>query len=218
MTLTCLAATGGVWGKLEPLWKQVCKERGDPEYVHMTDLWARQGIFEGWDEDQRDYLIEGLTSVLVPFMDYPALQSFTCQVDLVQHAKWKQRNNLPNPSRFCARIVFPQMVDWFYRPQQGVFVDVIDVFFDRNELFMRHIRADWQSNKIRRKYPIWNLVRVITDVEMKKIVPLQMADLICWGHHRVATYTHARPWEIDFQGWVTAVGAKNLVRGTITPM
>jgi hypothetical protein len=45
-----------------------------------------------------------------------------------------------------------------------------------------------------------------------------MADLICWGHHRVATYTHPRPWEIDFQGWVTAVGAKNLVRGTITPM
>jgi hypothetical protein len=218
MTLTCLAATEDVWGLLEPLWKQVCKEHGDVPYVHMTDLWSCEGIYKGWKEEQRDAFINALVAMLMPFMDYPNLQQFTCQVDLAAHARWKTRRNLPSPARFCARIAFPQMVDWFYRPQQSIAVDVIDAFFDQNELFMRHIRADWKSKKIKQQYPIWNLVRVIEEADMKKTPALQMADFICWGHHRVATYIHPRPWEIDFQGWVTAVSAKNAVRGTVTPL
>jgi hypothetical protein len=99
-----------------------------------------------------------------------------------------------------------------------VFVDVVDVFFDQNEPFMRHIRADWKSKQIRKHHPVWNLVRVIEEVDAKKTPPMQMADFICWGHQRVSTYEHERPWEIDWQGWVTAVGAKNAVRGSVTPL
>jgi hypothetical protein len=218
MTLTCLAATDNIWQQLEPLWVKVCKERGDVPYIHMTDLWACKGIYKGWDEFDRNYLINGLQTLFLPFMDNPELQQFTCQIDLASYARWRRVKHLPDPARFCTRIAFPQMVDWFYRPQKGVFVDVIDAFFDRNEPFMRHIRADWQSKKSRNNWPVWNLVRVIEEVDMTRTIPLQMADLICWGHHRVATYEHPRPWEIDHQGWVTAVGAKNVVRGQVTPL
>ena len=173
MTLTCLAATEDVWAKLESGWRQVCKDHGDVPFIHMTDLWTCNGIYKGWDQDQRDNLIQGLMAMWAPFMDYPNLQQFTCQVDLAAYERWKRKRNLPAPSRLCTRIAFPQMVEWFYKPTQNVFVDVVDVFFDQNEPFMRHIRADWKSKQIRKQHPVWNLVRVIEEVDAKKTPPMQ---------------------------------------------
>jgi hypothetical protein len=218
MTLTCLAATESMWREVESRWLDETKKHGDPAYLHMTDLMAipPRGIYEGWSEDQVDGLVWGLIESLCSFMDRPNLQSFTCRVNLAAYEKWKLVRRLTAPSRLCVRIAFPQMVEWFLRPQRDVFLDVIDVFFDRNESFMRHIRADWKSEKIRREYPVWNLVRVIEETDIKATPALQMADFICWGFHRQGTYTHPRPWEVDDHHYTIAVRASNAVRGTFT--
>jgi hypothetical protein len=213
MTLTCIAATEAVWPEIEMKWLQAKKQYGDPDYIHFTDLMALEGIYKGWSVDQRNDLVRGLIEALSSFMDHPQFHSFTCRVNLAAYDRWKVVRKLPNPARFCARIAFAPMVDWFYLPEQGAFVDVIDMFFDRNEPFMRHIRADWQSTAIRKKYPLWNLVRVIEDVEMKKTPPLQIADMVCWGFHRQGTYTHPQPWVVDFENYTIAVRASNAVRG-----
>jgi hypothetical protein len=213
ITLTCIASTSEVWRELESAWKQMLKDCGDVPYLHMTDLWSFNGIYEGWSEDQRNDLVYGLLSVLNSYMDNPWISSFTCEVDLAAYERVKFVRNLPVPPRLCARIVFPKVVNWFYRPSSKIFVDAIDVFFDRNEPFMHHIRSDWKSEKMRRAHPIWNLVRVVEEVDMKLTPPVQMADMICWGYHRQASYDHPKPWEIDSDGHTAAVRCANAIRG-----
>ena len=218
MTLACIAATEEVWSQLQPAWESTCKERGDPDHIHMTDLWSMHKIYEGWSEEQRDYLVDGLVTTLTAFRDNPWIHLFVCEVDLAAHDRLKEQLNLPSPERLCARVLFPQIMDWFYRPSESLFVDTIDVFFDRGERFMRHIRADWESKKLRKQYPVWNLVRVIEAVNMKRTPPLQMTDFACWGHHRQATYIRPKPWEYDFEGHSAAVRAGSSLRWTRTPI
>jgi hypothetical protein len=191
------------------------KERGNPAYIHMTDLMATppQGIYEGYSEGDRQYLIDGVLSVLNSFMDDPWINSFTCEVDLAAHQRLIGVRNLPNPARICARIVFSKITDWFYRPSSNVFVDAIDIFFDRGEPFRHHLRADWQNPTMRRLHPIWNLVRVIEEVDMTLTPPIQMADVICWGYHRQSSYTKREPWTCDHFGYTTAVRCANALRG-----
>jgi hypothetical protein len=214
MTLTCLAATESLWPEIKSKWLETKKQHGDPAYVHMTDLMALQGIYKGWSTYQRDGLIRALIEALSSFMDHPELPSFTCRVNLEAFNRWKTRKELPASERICARIVFPHLVEWFYRPDQATSVNLMDVSFDQNEPFMRHVRADWTSGKIRDEYPIWNLIRSIEEADMKSTPSLQMADIICWGFHRQGTYTHPEPWLVDFDEYTTAVGAANAVRGT----
>jgi len=216
MTLTCVAAIESVWSEIEAKWLQVKRECGDPDYVHMTELMALQGIYKTWSEEQRDELIWRLIEALNSFMDRPGLQSFTCRVNLEAYERWSLVRDHPNPARLCARIVFPQMLDSFCGPAQGVLVDLMDIFFDQNEPFMRHIRADWQSKKIRDQYPVWNLVRRIDEADMKTTLGIQIADMICWGVHRQGTYIHPEPWLVDEHGYTIAVRSANAIRGKFT--
>jgi hypothetical protein len=216
ITLTCIAATEQVWIDLQSKWDEMRKERGNPSYIHMTDLMANppQRIYEGWSDGDREYLIDGLLSVLNSFMDNPWINSFTCEVDLAAHKRLIGIRNLPNPARICARVVFSKIVNWFYRPSSNVFVDAMDIFFDRGEPFSHHLRADWINPTMRKLHPVWNFVRVIEQVDMKLTPPIQMADLICWGYHRQSSYEKPEPWTYDHFGYTTAVRCANGLRGT----
>lgn len=180
--LTCVAADDVVWTELEEKWKQVLKERGNAPYLHMTDAISLNGVYEGWTPEERDDLIEGCLSVLNSYMDNPRIHSFTASVDLAAYDRWKSSKKHPSPERLCVRIVFPHVLDWY-----GTFSDRIigmtHFYFDRNEPFMRHIRADWENKRIRRLYPAWSLVKTIEAIPMQTTPQLQMADLICWGFH-----------------------------------
>ena len=216
ITLTCVAATEAVWPLVEAEWRKAKEACGDPEYIHMTDLMACHGIYEGWSIDDRDELVHSLAIALKGFMDHPHLHAFTCRVDLRSYERWKLVRSHPSPARLCARIVFPEIIDWFYRPENLMVCDVMDIFFDRNEQFMRHIRADWKSDKIRKQYPIWNLVRVIEEVEMKSTPAMQIADFVCWGFHRQGTYQKPEPGTYDFNNYTIAVTTSNAIRGKFT--
>ncbi len=186
MTLTCVAADESVWENLEPAWEEIRKARGNPAYIHMTDLMALpvpRGIYKGWSIRQRDHLIDGLLGVLFSFSDNPRIHTCTATVDLMAHARVNRRRSLPAPERICARLVFPEITEWYGR-FPDLILDVIDAFFDQGEPFMRHVLDDWTSKKFKKRFPFWNMVRTVAPVVMEHTPPVQMADVICWGWQR----------------------------------
>jgi hypothetical protein len=218
MTLTCLAANDQTWGEVESVWVKAKHDHGNPAYIHMTDLMACKGIYQGWLDTDRDGLLNALIEAISPFKNHNWLRSFSTWIDIPAWERYRNENNHPAPARLCSRLVFPQMVDWFYSPNTGIFVNVIDAFFDSGEPFMHHIRADWNSNHIRRMCPVWNLVRTVEPADSKLAPALQMADMVCWGFHHQRTYHHPRPWEVDHDGYTWAVQCANAVTGIYTPI
>jgi hypothetical protein len=86
MVLSCVAADDATWLSIESQWEAVRKQRGNPAYIHMTDLMALEGIYEGWGIDDRDYLLDGVLQVLYANRS-PRIHSCTCAVDLAAHAR-----------------------------------------------------------------------------------------------------------------------------------
>jgi hypothetical protein len=143
VTLACLAGDENVWDELVAAWESVCQDRGNPPHIHMTDLMALRGIYSAWSSERRDHFVDGLLNALLGCRADLRLRAFTCSVDLAAYERWKHRNH-PSPARLCARVVMPEMFDWY--SQSGPrFLTPIELFFDRNEPFMRHMYGDWKS-------------------------------------------------------------------------
>ena len=75
-------------------------------------------------------------------------------------------------------------------------LDSMEVFFDRNEGFMHHISADWSNKKIRRKNPVWDLIKTIAPADMAQTPPLQGADMIAWARNRLSPGPSLSPLEL----------------------
>lgn len=183
LTLACLAATPLVWSALEEAWVDACKERGNPEYFHMTDAISLKENFKGWTRASCDYLIDGLIDVLGRFA-HRGFWSFACTVDLDAHSRVSKLKSLPSAARLCARIVYPAMLDWYGKLSNGKLRN-IDLVFDRNEPFMRHLRPDWESKKFRQHHPSWKIVRSMISAQMRLTPALQMTDMIAWSKNRL---------------------------------
>lgn len=56
ITLAALVADGNTWSEIEDRWEKVRAARGNPKYIHMTDLMSLAGIYEDWKKEDRDYL------------------------------------------------------------------------------------------------------------------------------------------------------------------
>lgn len=207
VTLACLASDANTWTGIEQAWEDVRKNRGNPPYIHMTDAMALQGVFKDWAEEERDYLIDGLLNVFLSFRDHPRIHSFSCSVHLIPYERYKAERHLPETARLCARIVFPQMMEWHYKNLAGVDVGQVEAFFDRNEPFLRHIQPDWENHKIREQYPAWALVKAIAPAEMQNSPAIQMTDVIAWGRNRMESGSH---WETD-PHYATAVRAATAI-------
>jgi hypothetical protein len=213
ITLAGLATDVNTWSEVEGIWEEVRKTRGNPPYVHMTDLMALEGIYKHWEADARDYLVDGLLNVLLSFRGHPRLRSFTCSVNLGDYARLRQERSLPPPDRLCARLVFPHVMNW-HAELPGLEIGRMEAYFDRNEKFMRHIEPDWRSKKTRKKHPQWELVSSISQASMKNIPALQMTDVVAWGRNRLTSGSH---WETDLH-YATAVRACGSLQGIHRPI
>lgn len=212
VALVGVVADESTWGEVLERWEDVRKTRGNPAFIHMTYLMALQEIYKDWSEDDRDYLMDGLLNVLLFFRGNRSFRRFTCSVDRTAHAHFKQIKRLPTPERLCARIVFPHVMDW-YAEIPGVEIGEIEIYFDRNEGFMRHIEQDWRSPEIRKKHPQCRLVKAVTAVEMQVTPALQIADVIAWGCYRIDSGSH---WETD-PHYITAKRAFGCLQGIHRP-
>jgi hypothetical protein len=185
MTLACLAGDDKAWSEIEQAWDKVRKDRGNPAYMHMNEAMSLSKEFENWKAEARDFLVDGFLGVFSEFRNHPRLFSFSCTVDLVAHERWKLLRQHPPPARLCARVVFGHCFHWFQELPSPI-LDNMEFYFDRNELYMRHVYADWKSRRIRQQHPIWELVRTIAPAVMEITPALQMVDMIGWGRNRLA--------------------------------
>lgn len=213
LALACVAAETDFLERVEGRWNSVLKQRGNPSHMHMVDAMTRNGSFIGWTVEDRDFLLDSLAQVLLDVQNDPRIQSFAARVDLEAYRHVKLLRSLPSPERICARIVFPHVLEWHYRTSRKIY-DTVEVYFDRNEPFMRHVRADWTSSQIRRERPHWNLVKKIEEASSQSSPAMQMADMICWGNSRLGAGTR---WDTQasYDVHCRAVKSINLLRGKI---
>lgn len=87
LTLAAIGADEATWREMEARWEELRKARGNPRFVHMTDLMALppQGIYKGWSEDDRGYLV-GRTDKHVAFRLEPDWRS---QEIRKRHPQWE---------------------------------------------------------------------------------------------------------------------------------
>src|SRR5260370_21891260 len=193
LTLAALATDENTWREIENRWEEVSATRGNPKYIHMTDLVSLEGIYVAWAAEDRDYLVDGLLNVLLSFRGHPNLRAFTCSINLQDYAALRRERRLPSPERMCARFVFPHVMNW-YAELPGLDIGKMEAYFDRGEKFMRHVEPDWRNKKIRQRHPQWELVSSITQAVMETTTALQMTDVVAWGRNRLASGSH---WETD---------------------
>jgi hypothetical protein len=110
ITLAAIGADEVTWHELETRWEEVRTNRGNPPFIHMTDLMGLHGIYKAWSDNQRDYLVDGLLNVLLAFRGNPNLFSFSCSVNLPDYEAIRREKRLPAPERICARMVFPHVM------------------------------------------------------------------------------------------------------------
>jgi hypothetical protein len=186
MTLAAIAADEMLWEDFEGQWRFVLTDRGNAPYSHMQEAMALEGVFKGWDPKIRDLLVSGLGDLIAEFGHKPKFQVFTCTVDLEAHQRWKVVNRIPSPERLCTRIVFGRVLDWYGEFPDAI-LGAIEGFFDQNERFMTHLHGDWNNRQVRRRWPVWSLIRTIAAADMRFVLPLQAADMIAWARNRLAS-------------------------------
>jgi hypothetical protein len=180
LALGAIAADENAWANLEHDWLTLLRRLGLP-YMHMKELVPRKApFFSHLDKQRRDWLINAAATLLSEHQQDGQITSFSCAVDLAAYQKLKPILGLPDPARICVRNIFPKMVEC-YGSLPDHKTNVMDLFFDRGEGFMKHLDADWKSDECRKRYPMWNIVRTIAPVAMQQTPGVQMADVIAWS-------------------------------------
>ncbi len=213
MTLAGIGADENTWAEIEGLWDEVRRTRGNPSHIHMTYLMDRVEIYKGWSVEDRDHLVDGLLNVLLSFRGHPRIRSFSTSVDLTAHKDLSGVKRLPVPERLCTRIVVPCAMEWYFGTDVIEF-GKMEVFFDRNEGFMRHIEPDWTSKAIRKRDRKWELINSITQATMQYTTALQITDVLAWGRNRLSSGSH---WETDSL-YIPAVRACGSLKGFHIPL
>jgi hypothetical protein len=185
LTLACVAGDEQAWAGLEADWKSFLEHVGI-DYTHMYEAISRKGPFKGWQKDKRDWFVNGLIFFIEEHQhkNPSRLKAFTSTVDLVAHNEVAGARYLPSPARMCMRGLFAKVFEW-YAAFPDTILDAMELFFDKDEAFMRHIDDDWKAPAIREKYPSWGLVRSIEPVDMKATPGIQVADLFAWSRTRI---------------------------------
>lgn len=183
MSLACVAADDPIWSKIEAKWEDILERYGIP-YVHMKELMPLVGPFQGWTAPRRDALLTEIVEFFREFRPETRINIFTCSIDLVEHRKWASIRKHPAPERLCARMIFPMVMDWYAEFPETI-LDVMEVYFDRDEPFMAHIAEDWRTKSIRKQHPAWDLIRTIAPADMRLTPPLQVADMMAWARNRI---------------------------------
>jgi len=189
MSLAGIAGNETVWREIEDAWSAVLEDRGNLACMHMTDAMAFKGKFKGWPTSGRDFLVNGLLDVFDHYAHDPRLMSSSATVDLVAHKLSQRERNHPSPARLCIRFALPHILEWYESSPEHP-LEQVELYFDRGEQFMRHIKADWESREMRRRYPAWEIVAIIAEVAMENSCAVQMADMIAWGRTQLALGMH----------------------------
>ena len=77
------------------------------------------------------------------------------------------------------------LLEWRARDYPERAVDKMDLFFDRDEHFLKHLYKDWTDKRILKRYPFYALISCMAPMKMCDSPGLQAADLLAWSTHRL---------------------------------
>jgi hypothetical protein len=198
LTLAGYVATTDCWTHFESEWRAILVKHNAPRsksgfpYFHMTEAVHFNKGYAGWSEERVRRLWLDLINLL-GHVDRSAFIGFSCTVDLHGHkAVAGQLAQIRSPVQICIDFSFGQALSMLRNEQ-----DVMELFFDRGELFARTIRkyrqTAWWS-----KY-----VCSISEVQdMRESYGTQAADTLAWTANRYYSCGNNDKWGMWFAALV----------------
>ena len=185
-------------GRFEREWLRILNNRTPvAPYLHMNEVSSGGGPFHdkyGWDDAKRGDLIRDCL-FFSQTLDKTCFRTFICSVDMTMYRKLKESCRLlPSVAEICNRFVPRQIFNWYLENFSQWKVPELYYFFDQNERFegrfhalvKKHQKKSWAG-----LYNHWDTIKNVSSANMRSTLPLQLADMLAWAHHRKLT-PHAK--------------------------
>jgi hypothetical protein len=198
ITLAGYAAKPEVWREVEAIWARVLADDTNRPKAKSLHMWQANSLDEefslakGWDKAKIDSLLNDLSNeCLSPYgMREPvedALVGAVCTVELDDYARTQA--DCPYlqgmaPEEVCVNYVAEVALKMLPEDLNGLMgkTGSIEMYFDRNERFMRTIIGPWQRH--RKKPGALKLIHNIEQVKDDSPVGIQAADFLAWHTNR----------------------------------
>jgi hypothetical protein len=185
LTLGGFASTIDQWEKFEEAWLRILDSHSAGlTYFHMAEAINPDGYFRhvlGWDLDKVLLVCRDLNALLAA-MPKDRFCGFRYTVDLTAYRRWRTILHLPEASQKCAQEAMAKVYEWYGKFDMPI-IGPIEIFFDHNESFLRHIYRPWVHPERNREF--WGLVKTVAPVDSKHTPPVQASDMLAWCANRL---------------------------------
>jgi hypothetical protein len=203
--LAGVAAEESVWLGFERDWERILKNRQPiAPYLHMNEIApvGGRGPFKdenGWTDEKRATLV-GDCLAYSSRLDKDRFRSFICTIDMRVYRRLKQEGaSLPSVARICNKYVPMNIFAWYLEKFAALNLPEMYYEFDQNERFMgpfQTLVTRLQKRTWRGLYTAFDAIKQIAPANMRNALPLQLADMIAWAHHRKLTpHREGLAWE-----------------------
>ncbi len=138
LSLCAVAALNNDWVEFDEQWRSLLMERGAIDTLHMKHLMPKLGNFRSPDPNEIRWTISGASDLLACYTHESRILVVTCTIDLQAFQKWSKRKKLYSPDFVCARAVVVPLLRWYSSLPLKI-ASQVDLNFDRNEPFRKHI-------------------------------------------------------------------------------
>jgi Protein of unknown function (DUF3800) len=177
LTLAGMIASDDYWRDFEAKWKIVLDKHSVP-YSHMRKLLRGKEPFHGWLDSDKQSFVSDLLNVLGT-LDHRDLVASTLTINLDDYRQLAIGTSRIRPAEaVCGDYV---MTHAFRHPRFSE--GNAEIFFDRDESFIKYVERIWSRNKDNASS--WaSYVSTVAPADMKKILPIQAADVLAWSANR----------------------------------
>lgn len=205
VVLAGVAAEESVWNAFERDWDRILKDRRPiAPYLHMNEVayFGGRGPFKnenGWTDEKRTALVHDCLAYFAQ-LDKTKFRAFICTIDMREYRRVKQEGaSLPSVARICNKYVPMNIFAWYLENFTAWSLPELYYEFDQNERFIgpfQTLVAKLQKRTRRGLYTAFDAIKQIAPANMRNALPLQLADVIAWAHHRKLTpHKEGLAWE-----------------------
>lgn len=203
VSLAAMSGTPDVWTPFEEDWNNILVSH-HAHHLHTTDAVAREGIYTGWTEEQRDSFLSDCVHVAATHSARPTIGdiqgryglfyfviSFVLK-DFISFAK-EHPESPNNVNESCLRQSLSEVLP--YSIEQAA-CDQCHLFFDQGEPFYGHLKQLKENKKAAKEATALSRITHYSESDMRCVPALQLADLYAWGQsHRQLKF---KPAWLDF--------------------
>jgi hypothetical protein len=205
VTLAAFAGNDDIWAEFETEWDRILTGHTPrADYIHMRELVRQIDGFDwrhGWNVTNSFGLVTKCL-MYMQHLDKKRFRMFYCAVDLAAWRKLKAETyELPEPIELCNRFCSELVLGWYFVKHPDILDPMngaIHYFFDKDEPYKQVFEDKWKSEtgKIdasKGDWSVWNLVKEVAAVEMRKVPGIQAADILAWSVNRENTSIEGSP-------------------------